>query len=384
MIRKILHIMYGILRKMAKLIPIGNLILFESLNDYDGNSYEIYKYLTENEAYKKYKLVWVAKNIDNIPNDGFCKKIKLYGHSIKNLYYENRAKYVFFDNNCPIRLARKGCKRIYLTHGCPPLKNIIGKIDMEKLCDYCLCTSESSKEVVAKQFNVDKDKIFISGLPRNDAIFEENHDLNRLGIAEYSKIIIWMPTFRTFKYNFDGKEKIRQDSSKNYYMGLPLIEKKDDLNSLNSFLSLHDVYLIIKIHPGAIEDGIENIQYSNIMLLTGDDVKKKNINIYSIFNQTDALISDYSSVVFDYMLLNKPIGYIVDDINEYQLGFAYENVLDYMPGHHIKNFEELKEFFIDIVNNEDKYSKDRNEILKFSNDYCDAKNAEKIVKKFII
>lgn len=379
MFKKILHFGYGIIKKIAYwVIPIGNVILFESLNDYDGNSYEIYKYLIDNKYYKKYKMIWVARNIENIPNDGYCKKIKIYGHSLKNLYYENRAKYVFFDNNCPVGVVKKNCKRIYLTHGCPPLKNTIGKIDVEKLCDYCLCTSKNVKSIISKQFNVDINKIFISGLPRNDILFKKNNDLNKLVTKKYSKVIIWMPTFRKFKY----KGKLREDSQKNYYMGLPLIETEDKLNDLNNFLKENDIFLIIKLHPGACDENFKKINYSNIMLLSSNDVKKLNLNIYSIFNQTDALISDYSSVVFDYMLLNKQIGYIIDDINEYTLGFAYENVLDYMPGSHIKSLEELKEFFIDVKSNDDKYALERNKISKFSNDYRD-NNTERIVKLFI-
>lgn len=379
MIKKILHIGYGIIRKISKILPIGNVILFESLNDYDGNSYEVYKYLIKHEYYKKYKLVWVARNINCIPDDGYCKKIKLYGHSIKNLYYENKAKYVFFDNNCPVKIVKKDCKRIYLTHGCPPIKKTIGKIDIENLCEYCLCTSEKSKEIVSKQFNVNINKIFVSGLPRNDVIFEKNNDLKKIVINNYSKVVIWMPTFRKFKY----KEQIRQDSNKNYYMGLPLIEDEKDLSDLNIFLKQNDIYLVIKIHPGAIDEKKEKVNYSNILLLSGEDVKKIKLNVYSIFNQTDALLSDYSSVVFDYMLVDKPIGYIIDDINEYNLGFAYENVLDYMPGNHIKNIEELKGFFLDVKYGNDKYCLKRKEILNFSNDYKDGNNTQNIVERFL-
>ena len=164
---------------------------------------------------------------------------------------------------------------------------------------------------------------------------------------------------------------------------MPTITTENQLNIINEILKKNDTYLIIKFHFGAKEENIHRVKYSNIIFLSSTDVKKININMYSIFRDTDALISDYSSVTFDYMYVNKPIAYIIDDMNEYKLGFAFENILDYMPGDHISSFDELKEFLTKIINNEDSYREQREKIFKYVNEFRDNKNAERVVKRFV-
>lgn len=381
MLKNFFHYGYTLVRYFFKIIlPVKNVIIFESLTDFDGSSYEIFNYLKNNEEYKKYTLVWAIRNdINNYRDGNKVKFIKLNGHSIKNLLYENMAKYVFYENYCPITLKKKETKIIYLSHGVPPLKNVKGIINVGDKCDYCICTSNEMKKVVSEQFSVNEEKIFVSGLPRNDLLFEKNDELKKLNIQNFNKIFIWMPTFRKLKYS---EEYIRVDSQKEYFLGLPLIESSKDLKELDCFLAKMNMFLIIKIHPGALNENDEKSDYSNIRIITTEEMKFKDINLYKLFSQTDALISDYSSVTFDYMLLDKPLAYIIDDLNEYKLGFAHDNVLEYMPGHHIKNLEELKKFMEDIYLKKDLYKKERNLVRKRVQDFSN-NNTKRIVEFFI-
>lgn len=109
----------------------------------------------------------------------------------------------------------------------------------------------------------------------------------------------------------------------------------------------------------------------------------RNINLYSLLNETDALISDYSSVTFDYLNTGKPIGYIIDDMNEYKLGFAFDNITDYMPGELIRSYKELEGFISSLNENTDKYSNDRKKVLDAVNDFQNGNNAKHIAEMFI-
>ena len=55
--------------------------------------------------------------------------------------------------------------------------------------------------------------------------------------------------------------------------------------------------------------------------------------MYVLLRNADALITDYSSAYFDYMLLNRPIAFTVEDIEEYRKkrGFVFDNPFEYMP-----------------------------------------------------
>ena len=119
------------------------------------------------------------------------------------------------------------------------------------------------------------------------------------------------------------------------------------------------------------------------MILSDKDKKSLGVETYPLLTQTDALISDCSSITVDYMLLNEPIAYITDDMKEYKIGFALPNIESYMPGPKINAFEKLCEFVENIANGKDEYSDRRKAVSSWANKYNDGKNAERVVKKFI-
>lgn len=93
----------------------------------------------------------------------------------------------------------------------------------------------------------------------------------------------------------------------------------------------------------------------------------------------DVLITDYSSVYFDYQLLDRPIGFAIDDVEEYRRnrGFVFDNILDYMPGEKIYSFDELKTFFDHLHKGQDDYSEKRKKVNDLVNHWQDAGNCER-------
>ena len=67
----------------------------------------------------------------------------------------------------------------------------------------------------------------------------------------------------------------------------------------------------------------------------------------------DALISDYSGAAYDYLQLNRPIGYVLDDMDDYIAGFVVEDIHTLIAGAEIYNFEQLESFITDVVNGKD-------------------------------
>ena len=80
---------------------------------------------------------------------------------------------------------------------------------------------------------------------------------------------------------------------------------------------------------------------------------------------TDALITDYSSVYFDYLLLDKPIGFVVDDLDDYRQnrGFLLEPVGRWMPGTRIEALKDLKEFARSVAQGDDLHREDRQDLV---------------------
>ena len=88
---------------------------------------------------------------------------------------------------------------------------------------------------------------------------------------------------------------------------------------------------------------------------------------------TNILITDYSSVSNDYLLLDKPIIYTLDDYEKYResRGFKIDDPIKYYIGHHAYNPSDLQKSIIDIIHNGDIYREERNSVLDELHTYTD-------------
>ena len=374
MISKLLKKGYGLVRDVFARLKVSNIILFESINDFDGSSLEIYNYLVKKGYDKKYKLVWSVKNKESLKNKSFSS-VAYLAKSIKNLYFENKAKYVFFEDMSPVARRKKEQTVIYLTHGCPTIKDARGKISAGEHCDYALCTNDIITDFMSEQISVEKEKFFICGLPRNDVLFKDFDELSKINDKQFKKVILWLPTFR--------KLGDRTDSTKEYFLNIPTLENEEQLKALNALAKKLNTLIIIKFHPRIEFGDNETYGYSNIVILSDKEKKALGIETYALLTQTDALISDYSSIAFDWLLLDRPIGFVTEDMKDYSAGFAFENVEDYMPGEKINSFDALCKFIENISNEIDEFKSERERVCSWANKYRDSDNAKRVVERFI-
>ena len=98
--------------------------------------------------------------------------------------------------------------------------------------------------------------------------------------------------------------------------------------------------------------------------------------------QSDVLIGDYSSASMQYLVLDKPLAFVVPDIDEYaqKRGFVFDSPEEYMGGHIIKDKEKFYAFLDDIAADKDIYKEKRHRILHEMYEYADNHNCERIVK----
>ena len=144
--------------------------------------------------------------------------------------------------------------------------------------------------------------------------------------------------------------------------------------------------MIIKIHHLQKTDLLSTITLSNILYIEDKDLNEKGIQLYELIGQTDALITDYSSIMFDYMLLDRPIGYFINDLEEYKekRGFLVEDIDSYMIGKKMKSKEEFNDFLQEIINGKDQYKKEREKFAKKMHKYNDNQNCKRILEIFNI
>lgn len=347
-------------QKLLKRLPVKNRILFESYPDFDDNTASFYLYLVEKGYDKKYQFIWMLHKDVLSEDERFqgVQKVSMTSNrltdKIRVLYYTYTAKY-FISCNIAMTAVRDGQKAINLTHGWE-FKNM-KKMNVDySLLDYVICQGEFWKPIINEQTRISMEKIISTGYPRNDLLFEQK----RLEeFAAYSKVIIWMPTYRQHK-----SAKVCEQEPFPY--GIPLIKMETQMEEMNGLLAKYNMLLLIRLHFAQKTELCSQPVYSNIALADEKFLTDRKLLRYELLRATDALITDYSSVYFDYILMDKPIAITLDD---YEWGIRHErysidNPLDYTKGEYLYTFEQLKEFLTDVREGRDKHAAERETIVK--------------------
>jgi len=183
-----------------------------------------------------------------------------------------------------------------------------------------------------------------------------------------------MPTFRRTIYgDANGSRDI------NYLFGL---ENFDDL-SFDHFLDKHGIHMIVKLHPleeSLVVNDILEKKLQNITVLTEQKLKEKNIELYETINAADLLITDYSSVYFDYLLLDRPIIYVPVDLEEYikTRGLLLEPYDAWTPGPKCLDQARLEQEIIRNFTHPEAYSQERKTLCRIVHHYQDGNSSVRV------
>lgn len=365
---------YALLNFPCSLLPMNNEIIFESHPDFTCNSYALYQHMLERGVNKKYKLTWLVRepekytadaeqNLDYLPlfPKGAKEKIRTYLRC-------NRAKAVFTCHTHVSSLCvSKKQINIYLDHG-SHLKNcLVNNKRFGVRCTYLNCQSDFFIPLNVSQYTVEENQIVALGLPRNDLLFENTGSISRIVGEGDQKVILWAPTFR----RHHGKERV--DCNISYPLGLPILYSEGDAEEVNRVLAENNVLLVIKPHPSSDMSVIKEQKLSNVMFLYNEDLEAADVQLNEFMAQTDAMITDYSSIYYDYLLLDRPIGLTLDDYNKYtdQKGFVFDDPLEILKGEYMYNVNDLCEFVACVAKGEDRCGEERRKTMNLVHSYQD-------------
>lgn len=364
-----------ILTTLNRIVKKKNIILFTSFPTASDNSLTLYNYILRNrkDITARYELIWSGDETDG-PEKLSCKYVKK--NSFKGLMTFLRSKYVVSTHSyfSDIR-SGNGQVQINLWHGCG--YKTIPDTERGYKGDEFFVTSELFRGIFADIFKTDTEHVHITGLPRNDTLFHGNKSMEKLGIPGDKKKYIWMPTFRKA-----AKGHLETDGNVNAF-GVGTITD-GQFEVLNQSLIKTDSLLIIKLHPMDTLS-LERIQgYSNIICLTNDMMKENHVELYEVLGETDCLLSDYSSVIVDYTLTDKPIVMVLSDFEEYKntRGFVFDHVEDYYPGPIIKGFDELVKYLGDCDAVDEQWKARRMEIKNKFHKQHDDRSSERVCNMF--
>lgn len=276
------------------------------------------------------------------------------------------------NNLLPTKYKKKGQYRVRLWHGCG-YKDRSNKDKVRiRAFDIALVPGGLFVKTKAHFWNVDEKYILPIGYPRyNWLMAKDNKALvltNSFKMNGKSKVVIWMPTFRN-----DKNGKLLDSISITQF---PLIANEQQWSELDRFCNEKNVILLVKLHHLQPDYDIPFNSFSNIREISNDTFENANVQMYQFLALTDALISDYSSVAVDYLIVDRPIAFALQDYEEYKRtrGFVFDDPRKYMPGHHLYSFDDLKVFLSDVSANIDRYKNQRakmcEEAISRSDDYC--------------
>lgn len=366
---------YNYLYPLFRLMPLNkNKIIYYS---YWGDQYAcspkaIYKNILEEKP--KMQNIWILNDI-NMPIEGNTLKVKK--NSLKYWYHLATAKYFVQNTNMPVWYKkRRSQKEVQTFHGTfmktmgfdtPEFKYETRqhKIDefqkKTKNWNYVTIPSDFMEKKAKTAFNTYVEPIK-AGFPRNDMIFDalkyKSKTKESLNIPDDKKVILYAPTWREGESSIELNVNKMQETLGEEYI---LLIRAHYMVSNN--LNLRESY------PFAIN--VSN--YPSIE------------ELYSI---SDVLITDYSSVMFDYAYLKKPMIFYAYDLEKYLYGergvyLDYENIV---PGPLVRTTDEIIESLknYDTLNTmyEDKYEEFYNEFCQYGREGDSSiKTIDKLINK---
>lgn len=373
------------------IMPKKNVILFNSYPDVGGNALALYEYILKNrpDVCRQYRLVWTVASDAERFRSILHKRTGIDGHDVREkkssggIFAFLTAKYIFSTHGyfSAVRFA-KGQTHVNLWHGMPFKK--IGKDvghdnGKQDKADCTIATGELFREIMAYSFDIDREKVLVSGQPCNDLLLKKGDFLAKLGIDRdaYRKVIMWMPTYRKSVVG-----DIRSDGNENGFGVCTVLQTKGA--ELNALLREKGYLLIVKPHPMDAVCQMELSGGDNVLILKNERLDEENLQLYEVLSECDVLLTDYSSVYIDYMITDRPIAFVCDDLEEYERtrGFSVENPREYMPGELISDTEGLFAYLSDMEETNGRWREKYGELRSLFHTFPDGESSARVCEAF--
>lgn len=316
------YLMNFVLTIVGKFIKTNDhIILFESYagNRYDDSPARIFEKMRSDDKFEDFKFVWVFNNPDEFRVDG---SLKIKNDSILFFYYALKSGFWIVNTSIERRLSFKKKKTLCINtwHG-TPIKRVGSSVDGElepfksknqMRADVFLTQGDYETNIFSKEYNIKEfEKI---GLPRNDILVSPESETVRIKFREKfnlknKKVVLFAPTFREQSFKNGIVHSNQMDLARKIVSKLP-----------NNYVLLFRAHVEVDVIDHYLESS------SRIIDVTAYQ------NINDLILGSDILVSDYSSLFFDYSLTEKPMIAFTYDFNEYmEYRGLYFDIRKYLP-----------------------------------------------------
>lgn len=362
----------------------NNVILYES---YVGramicNPYAIFKAFQDDINFKKYIHIWSIETEDEL------KRLEKIYKNTENVRFVIRhseeyfkalatSKYLINNNTLPFYFTKKSDQVYVNTWHSITVKTLgydmkDGDIAVANTirnflsADYLISPCKFTTKIYRKSFKLDgiyEGKVIEEGHPRTDLTFNSKKEdvINKLvslgvNIDRTKKIIMYAPTWK-------GTDFTRPDYDiQEYHNFIKFVERRIDIDKYQVLVKPHQA-----VFKHIAKDGNK------------DNLIPANIDTNEILSVVDILISDYSSIYFDYMVTDRPVLFYIPDLEEYE---DYRGIYfkpDELPGPATKDIEDIADWINNIEDVEKEYNDIYQKTKSWACEYDDGNVSKKII-----
>lgn len=343
---------------MSKDINRKTILMLGFDYSYNGNSKYLFEYLKEKYSSDFLKIATYNTKVQSE------YRVTPRSKEFFDLFYSSQI--IIAESWIPLAFRKKeGQTWIQLWHGTPFKKMLFDTNEIKMISlnpnhkvqqkkdiarwDYILSDSDAAKEKFQSAFDMDQSKILNSGYPRNQWLTENfnNEELiNEIKIKNNipldKKILLYAPTWRDYNYKISEKNK-----NKKY-----IADFRKLLNNLGE-----DYVIINKAHSMDSQPSW-NLGIKNVITVNNQT------NIQELIISSDVIVTDYSSIFFDAIHIDKPFYLLVKDYPEFDLvrgvyNDMYKDLLPIVAKNEIELVNKIKNSTFSKLIVPDKYKNDR-------------------------
>lgn len=235
--------------------------------------------------------------------------------------------------------------------------------------DYCITTSLLSSQIISHAYNIPLYKFHALGFSRNDELLknrridEFNHCLERCLEYPINKVILYTPTHRDY-----------EESIHNNIRDILGFQVKG--NKLTEILRRYGAVIVCKIHSKQNLEALKAELPVGVLLYHAN----KNYGLCELMQYSDCLITDYTSVYFDYLLLDKPVIFNFYDFEKYKefRGFSFDPLNGIIAGEVFTDEKSFCEKLELVLSGEDKWKQKRQWVRELVHKYVDDDSSQRI------
>ena len=318
---------------LTRVVPTSRTVVVSGFPETEGNAVEVALALL-----RRYDgtVVWLREPegpAADLPEHPRLRTVPKTG--LAGLWSYVRAEVVFFTHGLygsPSPSGRRPVVNLWHGDGPKDLRPGVGPGALIASTHVVAGTRTWGEHKVAA-FGVPRKGLLLTGNPRTDQLFRPADDDRLAGLGITGPFVLWMPTFRS-----TAGSSVQRAWSEGADVSVA------EVAPLLELLRARGVQLVVKPHP---MDAVDR-RGPGLVQVTNEDLARVGLPLYSLLGRAQGIVTDYSSVWVDFLLLDRPMAFLVPDRDSYARPLDPPDVLDWLPGETVTDDSPFERFVADL------------------------------------